>query len=174
MREIRHKILIVFTALTIIGEVLSIFLWVTNRPLGPEPSARFSLSVDYLIAVANAAVFAALNAVALAWIIRRNKLGAPLLIGISIINRVISDALFIGGAHGIFITWTTILVVFAYNEWRGLSNFETAFFALGTFGDLVLSSLLFTAADASLGLVFYFAVLAVLFGVVVAKRKLRR
>jgi hypothetical protein len=174
MQDFKHKILLFLTALTIIGEVASIILWTTNRPFGGEPYARFSLAVDYRIAIANAAVFAALNIFAFFWIIRRNKLGAPFLIAISILNRVISYPLFIGGAHGIFITWTIILLIFAYVKYRGLSNFETTFLSLGTILDLAASSLLFNAANSAfLGLVFYLVVLAVLFGTVAAIKKLR-
>ncbi len=172
MREIKHKILLALIALTIIGEIASIILWTTNRPLGGEPYARFSLAIDYRLAVANAAVFAALNVIALIWIVRRNKIGGLFLIAISIVNRAISDPLFIGGAHGVFITWTAILVLFAYVEYHGLSNFETVFLSLGVIFDLVLSSLLFSPSNATLGLVFYFLVLAVLVGVLVVRRRL--
>ena len=173
MRDLKHKILLILVAVTIIGEIASIILWVTNRPMGSEPSTRFSLAVDYRIAVVNAAVFAALNIMAFIWIIRRNKIGAPFLIAISILGRVISYPLFIGGAHGIFITWTAMLVIFAFIEYRGLSTFETAFLSVGVILDLVVSALLFNAVDSAfLGLVFYLAVLAVLVGIVVAKRKL--
>ena len=174
MRDLKRKILLILTAITIIGEIASIILWITNRPIGGEPYARFTLAVDYRIAVADAAVFAALNIVGLIWIIKRNKNGALLLITNAILNRIISYPLFIGGAHGIFITFTTILVIFAYVEYRGLSNFETAFLSLGVILDLAVSSLLFSAADsAQLGLAFYLVVLAILVGIVVAIRKLR-
>src|SRR5674476_344446 len=101
MQDIKHKILLILTAITIIGEVAAIILWTTNHPFAGEPYARFSLAVDYRIAIANVAVFAVLNLIALVWIIRRNKIGSIFLIAISIINRVISDFIFIGGAHGI-------------------------------------------------------------------------
>jgi hypothetical protein len=174
MRDFTHKILLVLTAITIIGEVASIILWTLNRPMGGEPYARFSLAVDYRIAIVNAATFAALNILAFIWIFRRNKLGAPFLIAISILNRVISYPLFVGGAHGIFITWTAILVIFAYAQYRGLSTFEIAFLSLGAILDVAISGMLFSAVDnAFLGLVFYLAVLAVLVGIVVAIRKFR-
>jgi hypothetical protein len=174
MQDLKHKILLILVAITIIGEVASIILWTTNRPVGGEPSARFSLAVDYTIAVANAAVFAVLNIISLIWIIRRNKIGSLLLIIASILNRIISYPLFIGGVHGIFITFTSILVIFAYAEYRGLRNFETAFLSLGAIFDLAVSSLLFNAVNnADVGLVFYLVVLAILVGVVVAIRKLR-
>jgi hypothetical protein len=104
------------------GEVASIILWITNRPVAGEPFARFSLAVDYRIAVANAAVFIFLNLVALLWIVRRNKIGPVFLIAISIINRLISQPIFIGGIHGIFLTWAVILVIIAYFDYRKLSK----------------------------------------------------
>ncbi len=122
MRDLAHKVLLVLVALTIIGEVASIILWSANPRLGPNPNARFSLAIDYTIAVANAAVFAALNVIAFVLLIRRNKLGPLFLIAISIINRVISHPLFIGGVHGIFITWTALLIIFAYLDYRKLSK----------------------------------------------------
>lgn len=122
MRDLSHKALLLLVAVTIIAEVASIILWVVNPPLGVESEARFSLAVDYTYAVANAAVFAALNLVAFMWIFRRNKNGPLFLIAISIINRAISHPLFIGGVHGIFITWTALLVIFAYLDYRKLSK----------------------------------------------------
>ncbi len=122
MRDLQHKILLFLVAVTIIGEVVSIILWIRNGPMGGEPYARFSIAVDYRIAVVNAAVFSILNLIALIWIFRRNRIGPLFLIAISIINRVISDLIFIGGAHGIFITWTVILVIFAYLDYRKLAK----------------------------------------------------
>jgi hypothetical protein len=122
MQNLKHKILLVLVALTILAEVASIILWTANRPLAGQPSARFSLAVDYTIAVANAAVFMALNAVAFALIFRGKKIGPIFLIAISILNRFISHPIFIGGAHGIFISWTVLLVVFAYLDYRRLSK----------------------------------------------------
>jgi hypothetical protein len=123
MQDLKHKILLVLTAITIVAEVASIILWTANPPMAGEPGgARFSLAVDYTYAVANAAVFAVLNLIALVWIIRRNKMGPLFLIAISIINRAISHPIFIGGVHGIFITWTAVLVIFAYLDYRKLSK----------------------------------------------------
>ena len=174
MQDIRHKILLILTAITIIGEVAAIILWITNSPFSGEPYARFSLAVDYRIAIANVAVFAVLNLIALVWIIRRNKIGSIFFIAISIINRVISDFIFIGGAHGIFITWTVLLVIFAYVEYRGLSKFETLFLSGGVIFNLAATALLFNPADSSIfGLVFYFLFIAFLVGIVVAIKKLR-
>ena len=171
--NLKHKVLLALTALTVFGEVASMLLWITNRPVDGEPYARFSLAVDYRIAIVDAAVFTVLNVLLFILIARKNRVGASFLIGISVLNRVISYFLFIGGAHGIFITWTAILVIFAFAEYRGLSNFETVFLSAGVIVDLGLSGALFNAMNnASLGLVFYLAVLAVLVVVAVAIRKL--
>jgi hypothetical protein len=172
--NLKHRILLALTALTVFGEVGSIILWITNHPVGGEPHARFSLAVNYQIAVVDAAVFAALNILTFIWIVRKNRVGAPFLIGISIINRVISYFLFIGGDNGIFITWTAVLVIFAYAEHQRLSNFETTSLSVGAIVDLALSSVLFSAiTSATLGLVFYLVILAVIVGIIVANRKLR-
>jgi hypothetical protein len=121
MRDLQHKILLVLVAITIIAEVASIIFWIVN-PTILIGKARVTLAVDFRIAVANAAVFAVLNLAAFRWIFRRNKKGPLLLIVISIINRVISDPLFIGGAHIVFITWTILLVIFALLDYRKLSK----------------------------------------------------
>jgi hypothetical protein len=175
VRELKHKILLALTAATVIGELGSIFLWVTNRPVAGEPYARFSLAVDYRIAILDAAFFAVLNILAFAWIARKNKIGGPFLIIISIINRVISSLLFIGGAHAILITWTALMVIFSYNEYRGLSDFEVAFLSAGSVASLAVSGLLFSAVtSASVGFLFYLVVLVVLVGIVAALRRLRK
>jgi O-antigen/teichoic acid export membrane protein len=175
VRELKHKILLALIAATVIGELGSIFLWATNRPVAGEPYARFSLAVDYRVAVADAVVFAALNILAFIWVQRKNKIGVPFLITISIINRVLSSLLFIGGAHAILITWTALLIIFSYNEYRGLSNFEVAFLSAGSVASLAISGVLFSAmTSASVGFVFYLAVLAVLVTIVAALRKLRK
>jgi hypothetical protein len=175
VHELKYKTLLALIAATVIGELGSIFLWVTNRPVAGEPYARFSLAVDYRIAVVDAAVFAVLNILAFIWIQRKNRVGAPFLIVVSIINRVLSSLLFIGGAHAILITWTALLVIFSYAEYRGLSNFEVAFLSLGSVLALVVSAVLFSAVtSASLGFVFYLVVLAVLFAIVAVLRRLRK
>jgi hypothetical protein len=86
MQDLTHKILLVLTALTIIGEVASIILWTVNPIIPSGQEIRFTLAVDYEIAVANAAVFAVLNLVAFMWIKRRNINGHLFLIAISIIK----------------------------------------------------------------------------------------
>ena len=117
MRGLQHKILLVLVVITIVAEVASIIFWTINPTL-LIGKARVTLAVDFRIAVINAAVFAVLNLAAFIWIFRRNKKGPLFLMAISIVNRVISDLLFIGGAHIVFITWTILLVIFALLDYR--------------------------------------------------------
>jgi hypothetical protein len=121
MRDLQHKILLILVIITIIAEVASIIFWTVN-PTIPLGKARVTLAVDFRIAIANAAVFVGLNFAAFVWILRRNKTGHLFLIAISIINRVISDPIFIGGAHLVFITWTVFLVIFASLDYRTLNK----------------------------------------------------
>ena len=121
MRDLAHKILSVLTAITIVAEVGSIILWIAN-PTIPMGQARVTLAVDYKIAVASATIFAILNSIALFWIIKRKKIGPIFFISISIINRGVSILFFIGGAHLVFITWTILLIIFAYLDYRKLSK----------------------------------------------------
>jgi len=123
MRNLQHKILLILVAITIIAEVASIIFWIVN-PTIPLGKARITLAVDFRIAVADAVVFAVLNLMAFLWIGRRNRTGPLFLIVISIINRIISDPIFIGGAHIVFITWTVLLVIFACLDYRRISKQE--------------------------------------------------
>ena len=118
MTNVKHKILLILLSLAIIGEVASIILWTVNPSLPSGEMARFTLATDYTIAVVNAVVMVALNLIALFWIRKRNKWGPLFLIAISIGNRIASHPIFIGGTHLIFVTWTTILVIFAYLDYR--------------------------------------------------------
>jgi hypothetical protein len=130
MEDSTHKILLVLVALTIIGEVASIILWTVNPTIPSGQKIRFTLAADYTIAIANAAAFAVLNLLAFYWIVRRNKKGPIFLIVISIINRLISQPIFIGGIHLIFVTWTALIVIFAYLAYRKQTKLakETKFF----------------------------------------------
>jgi hypothetical protein len=174
MQDLKHKILLVLIALTIIGEVASIILWTANPIIPSGEHIRYTLRVDYSIAVVNAAVFAALNFIALIWIIRRNKMGSLFLIAISIINRLISEPIFVGGIHLVFVTWTAQQVIFAYAEYRGLSNRGTLFLSGGVILDLVATSLILTPIKSLIfGVIFYVLFLAFLVGTLIAIKKLR-
>jgi len=164
---VKHKILLMLISMTIIGEVFSIIMW------SILPESRISI-LDVQFGTINAAIMIPLNLLAFYWIIKGKKWAPLYFIAISIGNRLWSQPLFDGGIHMIFVTWTTILVVFAYNEYRGLSNYETAFLSIGAISNLALSAFLFNPVDSlTYGLIFYIAFLAFLVGTVIALRKLR-
>ena len=118
MKNLTRKILYVLIFLTVIGESISIFLW-TNSPV-----QRSVLIVDWEIAVLNAVIMVPLNLLALFWIIKRKDWGPLFLIAISIGNRIASQIFFDSGMHGLFITWTALLVFFAYFTYRPLNKIE--------------------------------------------------
>ena len=174
MKDITYKILLILVILTIVGQLASIVLWIVNPALGVEPNARFSLSVDYIFAIANAVVMIPLNLIALYGIFKRFKWGPLFLIAISIGNRLLSQFLFVGGIHLIFVTVTVVLVIFAYSEYTRLKVSETAFLAGGALVNFLLSSLLFNPVDSLvLGFIFYSLFLVVLVGILIALKKLR-
>jgi hypothetical protein len=164
---VKHKILLILMAITIIGEIASIIIWTTN------PSQRFTI-LNYELGIANAAIMIALNLIALFGIIKGKKWAPLYFIAISIGNRLLSQPLFHGGIHLIFVTWTAQLVIFAYNEYRSLSNFETLFISGGVLVDLAASILLFNPVDSLvLGQVFYVLFLVFLVGTLITIKKLR-
>jgi hypothetical protein len=164
---VKHKILLILIAMTIIGEVLSIIIWTT------QPGQRYTV-LDYQLGIINAAIMIPLNLIALFGILKGKKWGPIFLIAISIGNRLWSHPLFDGGIHMIFVTWTALLVIFAYVEYRGLSNFETLFLSGGVIFDLVASSLLFNPIDSLiLGQIFYVLFLVFLVGTLIVIKKFR-
>ena len=164
---IKHKILLILITLIIVGELLSILMWTLL------PELRFTV-LSYELGVINAGVMIILNGFALYWIIKRISWAPLYFITISIGNRLVSQTLFDGGIHMIFVTITSVLVIFAYNEYRGLSSTETVVLSGGVILDLALSSLLFNPVDSlTSGLIFYVLFLVFLIGVIMAYRKLR-
>lgn len=164
---VKHKILLILITLTIIGEALSIIIWTL------QPEQQFTL-LSYELGVISAGFMIVLNLFALYWIIK-GKTWAPLyFIALSIGNRIWSQTHFGGGIHMIFVTWTSLLVIFSYNEYRGLSNTETGTLSVGVILDLGLSSFLFNPADSlTNGLIFYIAFLAFLVGTAIILRRIR-
>ena len=118
MQTRNNKILLTLLYLTILGEVTSIILWTVNPSLPSGNMVRFTLAVDYTIAVLNATIMVALNLIALFLIRKRNKWGPLFLIAISIGNRIASHPIFIGGTHLIFTIWTATLVIFSYLDYN--------------------------------------------------------
>ena len=153
-------------ALTIIGEGLSIVLWTTG--LGTDVSI-----IDLQLGIVNAAIMIPLNLVALFGIIKGKKWGSLFLIVISIGNRLVSQFLFIGGIHLIFVTWTALLVIFAFSEYKELSNLETGVLSGGMLSNFGLSVLLFNPFESlTSGLLFYSLFMVFLVGAIIVYRKL--
>ena len=118
-----HKLLLILISIAIIGEIFSIVLWIVNPLIFQGMhEARFTLAVDYEIAVLNAAIMVALNLFAFFGIVKRKKWGPLVLIASSIGNRMVSHPIFIGGTHLVFISWTIILVVFSFIEYNQLKD----------------------------------------------------
>ena len=164
---IRHKILLLLVALTIIGEVLSIILWTTG--LGTDISI-----IDLQLGIVNAAIMVPLNLIALFGILKGRKWGSLFLITISIGNRLVSQFLFVGGIHLIFVTWTALLVIFAFSEYKGLGSLDTAVLSGGVLLDFGLSVLLFNPSESlTSGLIFYSLFMVFLVGAIIVYRKLR-
>jgi hypothetical protein len=174
MQDLKHKILLILLSLTIISEVASIILWTVNPSLPSGEMARFSLATDYKIAVLNAVVMVALNLMAMFWIIKRKKRGPLFLIVISIGNRIASQPIFDGGMHLIFVTWTALLVIFAYLEYLHLNRIETLLLVGGVIFALIVSILIFTfTGNQTFGFIVYVLVLAFLVGTLTTIKKFR-
>lgn len=163
----KHKILLLLVTLTIIGEGLSIILWTTG--FGTDISL-----IDLQLGIVNAAIMVPLNLIALLGIIKGKKWGLLFLIAISIANRLWSQLLFIGGIHLIFVTWTALLAILAFSEYKGLSNLETGVLSVGMLLNFGLSVLLFNPFESlTSGLLFYSLFMVFLVGAIIVHRKLR-
>jgi hypothetical protein len=164
---VKHKILLILIGMTIVGEILLIIMWMAL------PASRDTI-LDVQLGIINAAIMIPLNLIGLFGIVKGKKWAPLYFIVISIGNRLWSQPLFAGGIHMIFVTWTSLLVIFSYNEYRGLSNSETAVLSGGVILDLTLSSLLFNPLDSlTHGLIFYVLFLVFLVGAMITIRKLR-
>jgi len=113
-----YKILLILLALTFMGEFVSIAFWIL------QPELRMTLIVDYSLASAAAAVAALLNIIAFIGILRKSKWGCLLVITVSIPNRFVGLFFFDISAAvttGLFAIWTSLLVIFAYINYREIT-----------------------------------------------------
>ncbi len=122
-----HKILIIFVALNIIGDIGNVAFWWAN------PSSRdASLNTGYIASVAGNGgaliagtvillVVSAVYAVALFGLLKKMTWAPLLVIAISVANRVIALPLyFISPAFAFWAIWTVIIVVVSYLDWKKL------------------------------------------------------
>ncbi len=168
MTDVKRKILLILLSLTIIGEILSIIIWAN------VPRERFTLAASWEIAVLNAVIMIPINLMALFWIIKRHKTALIFLIAISIANRTISQFIFNGGIHLVFVTWTALLVVFAYLEYRQPNTLEAFFLTGGVIFAFIASILIFAfTGNTFFGIAAYTLVLVFMIGVLIAIKKIR-
>jgi hypothetical protein len=122
-----HKILMLFITINIIGDIGNVAFWWAS------PSSRAaSLNTGYIgvsAGIDNALVagtivllvVAVVYIASLFGLLKRMKWALPLIIAISIANRVLALVLyFISPAFVFWAVWTVILVVLAYLDWRQL------------------------------------------------------
>lgn len=123
MQEIPRKILYILIVLTILGQALSIYMFAAEIRVNPEMEygPRDGLVVDWEIAALNAGVMIPLNILALFLIIKRKEWGPIFFITISVGNRIWSQFIYDSGMHGLFISWTILLVFFAYYVYRKMN-----------------------------------------------------
>lgn len=126
MQDIGRKILYILIVLTILGEIFSIYTFADNTSINPESDfgPRDGLVVEWEIAVLNAAIMVPLNLLALFMIFKRKEWGPLFFIAISIGNRMWSQFIYDSGMHGIFISWTILLVFFSFYVYHKMNKFE--------------------------------------------------
>ena len=123
--SISHKILMLFIAINIIGDIGNVVFWWAS------PSSRAaSLNTGYIgvsAGIDNALiagtvillVVAVVYIASLFGLMKRMKWALPLVIAISIANRALALVLyFISPAFAFWAIWTVILVVLSYLDWR--------------------------------------------------------
>lgn len=130
-KNIINTVLIIFTILTIIGEIGNIIIWYAI------PSSQVSLQGSYLAKVignsnaliAGSIILAIVSAIYVvsAYGLFKQMVWAPLLvIAISIVNRALALVLYqMSSAFWFWGAWTIILVVVAYLDYRKLSDVKT-------------------------------------------------
>ncbi len=123
-----HKILLVFVAVNIVGDVGNVVFWLAS----PDSRAS-SLNTGYIGAVAGVQnaliagtiillVVAAVYAIALFGLLKRDKWAPQLVIAISVINRALALILYlISPAFAFWAIWSIILIVISYFDWRKMN-----------------------------------------------------
>ncbi len=131
-----HRILMAFVVITIIGEIGNVIAW------WAIPGAQVSLNGGELGGVTSPAsllnawfgsqgalivgsilllVVAAVYAYSVWGLLKKQKKAPLIIIGVSIINRILTLVIFaISVAVAFFAVWTVILLVVSYLDWRKL------------------------------------------------------
>jgi hypothetical protein len=119
-----HVVLIVLILLNIVGDISNIVFWLTVA--GAQTSLWGGLiastlgPIDTLITgTAVLAVIIVLFAVAMSGLLQKKTWAPPLVIAISVANRIIAFVLYnINSVSILWVPWTIVLVILAYVDWR--------------------------------------------------------
>ena len=130
MQEIPRKILYILIILTVLGEIFSIVQFSSGDSINPDVEFE-PLKVGDELAILNAAIMVPLNLLALFLIIKRVGWAPLFFIAISVGNRMWSQFIYGSGMHGLFISWTILLVFFAYYVYRKMNWTEIISIAAG-------------------------------------------
>jgi hypothetical protein len=124
-----HRLLMFFVVVNIIGELGTVAFWYGS------PSSRVSLlpsilgtsinneSVTLAVGSALTALVAVVYIVSLLGLTKKQKWGSLMVIAISIVNRVLALVIYeISVAFVFWLIWTVILLVFAYLDFRQVTE----------------------------------------------------
>jgi hypothetical protein len=124
-----HRLLMFFVVVNIIGELGTVAFWYGS------PSSRVSLlpsilgtsinneSVTLAVGSALTALVAVVYVVALLGLSKKQKWGSLMVIAVSIVNRVLALVIYeISIAFVFWFVWTVILLVFAYLDFRQVTE----------------------------------------------------
>jgi hypothetical protein len=128
-----HRLLVFFVVVNIIGELGTIAFWYGS------PSSRISLlpsilgtsisndSVTLAVGSSLTAVVAVIYIVSLLGLMKKQKWGSLMVIAISIVNRTLALVIYqISPAFVFWLVWTIILLVFAYLDFRQITEHPAA------------------------------------------------
>lgn len=123
-----HKILIVFIAINIVGDIGNVAFWWTN-PASRAASLNtgalsFALGSKNALNIASIVliVVAVIYALALFGLIKKKKWAPQLIIAISVVNRALALVLYqISPAFTFWAIWSIILIVVSYFDWRKIN-----------------------------------------------------
>jgi hypothetical protein len=114
-----HTMLTRLVGLNLIFDVIAVAIWFF------VPSTQTSLMLGVSVAYIDAAVAAALFAVAFLGIMKKQKWGAILAIAVTVTQRIINFFQFERVAVVFTLIWSILIVYFAYKELKGSSPAKT-------------------------------------------------
>ena len=124
-----HKILIIFVAINIVGDVGNVAFWWVN-----SASRASSLNTGFIGTVAGRGnaliagtvillVVAAIYIVALFGLLKKRKWAPQLIVAISVVNRAFALVLYlISPAFAFWAVWSIILIAVSYFDWRKMTS----------------------------------------------------